>query len=61
MVTSLKTELVMPTSDRYTPRVVLISGGYIQKLLLMKNINWVAKDKAFEEGQAADRADQPDS
>lgn len=42
---------IMPTSDRYTPRVVLISGGYIRKLLLMKNINWMAKDKAFEEGK----------
>lgn len=36
---------LMPTSDKFTPRVVLISGGYARKLLLLDNVNKVEGGK----------------
>jgi cell division protein FtsQ len=40
---------MMPTSDRFTPRVVLISGGYAKKLLLQNNVNQTEEGKQLIE------------
>jgi cell division protein FtsQ len=36
---------LMPTSDRFTPRVVLISGGYAHKLLQLDNVAEIPEGK----------------
>jgi cell division protein FtsQ len=36
---------LMPTSDRFTPRVVLVSGGYAHKLLQLDNVNEIPEGK----------------
>jgi cell division protein FtsQ len=40
---------LMPTSDRFTPRVVLISGGYVRKLLQQDNVNQTPEGKQLME------------
>jgi len=38
---------VMPVSDRYTSRVVLISGAYARQLMSMENLNTTEEGKAL--------------
>lgn len=40
---------VMPVSEKFTPRVVLVSGSYIRQLALMQNVNATEEGKGLME------------